>query len=63
VSDREKPVTAAPPCTYCLDPGADVCVRAVPTLEGSRLEFAHSDCASDRGVTPLYRLVAVEATQ
>lgn len=57
-------MTADPPnCTYCLTPGADVCVRAVPTLGGSRLEFAHTDCAAGRGVAPLYRLVAIEAAR
>lgn len=53
-------MTESPPCTYCLQPNVDVCVRAVPTISGPRLEFAHTGCAADRGVTPLYRLVPVE---
>lgn len=63
MSDREKSVTGQtdpPECTYCLNPGADVCVRAVPTTSGPRLEFAHTGCADDRGVAPLYRLVPME---
>ncbi|MFK0222259.1 hypothetical protein ACIQWN_29215 [Streptomyces vinaceus] len=57
-------MTADPPeCTYCLHPGADVCVRAVPTVSGARMEFAHAGCAAERDVAPLYRLVAVEAVQ
>lgn len=50
-----------PDCTYCLKAGADVCVRAVPTAAGPRLEFAHEECAASRGVAPLYRLVPLEA--
>lgn len=49
-----------PDCTYCLRPDPDVCVRAVQTLTGPRLEFAHEACADGRGVRPLYRLVPVE---
>ena len=50
----------SPECTYCLRPDADVCVRAVQTVTGPRLEFAHTACAADRDVRPLYRLIPME---
>jgi hypothetical protein len=50
----------SPDCTYCLKPDADVCVRAVPTVNGPRLVFAHTGCAADRGAPALYRLLPVE---
>lgn len=53
-------MSESPDCTYCLRPDPDVCVRAVPTVNGPRLEFAHEACADGRGIRPLYRLIPVE---
>lgn len=45
-------------CTYCPEPGADVCVRMHTTSSGSGIAvFAHSTCAERRGVWTLYRVM------
>lgn len=53
-------MSTPPDCTYCLKPDADVCVRAIPTVNGPRLEFAHGACAEARAVPALYRLTPIE---
>ncbi|QGV81399.1 hypothetical protein [Streptomyces ficellus] len=47
-----------PVCAYCPKPGADVCVRTLPSTSGpDRAVLAHRACAETRGVRPLYELV------
>lgn len=46
-------------CTYCLEPGADCCVREIPRSGGSPDPvYAHRRCAVRAGVKPLYVLTA-----
>ncbi|MFF7851943.1 hypothetical protein ACFZDF_30790 [Streptomyces sp. NPDC007910] len=42
------------PCTYCPEPGADVCVRTQRDDAGGAHIYAHRECADERGVIPLY---------
>ncbi|WP_328721717.1 hypothetical protein OHT52_20995 [Streptomyces sp. NBC_00247] len=46
-------------CTYCPEPGADVCVRMHVASSGSGgiSVFAHAACAEQRGVQVLYRVL------
>ncbi|MEU2077088.1 hypothetical protein [Streptomyces sp. NPDC013489] len=41
-------------CTYCPEPGADVCVRSQRDEEGGAHIYAHRACAEARGKIPLY---------
>ncbi|MFJ3537075.1 hypothetical protein ACIPQA_16580 [Streptomyces sp. NPDC090109] len=41
-------------CTYCPEPGADVCVRTQRDEDGGKHIYAHRECADARGVIPLY---------
>ncbi|MFV0130099.1 hypothetical protein ACLGI4_20735 [Streptomyces sp. HMX112] len=51
-------------CIYCPESGADVCVRTVSTSNGhGRHEFAHRACAEERGVLPLYVVLASGLTE
>ena len=45
-------------CTYCTEPGADVCVRMLEAGSGpGAAVLAHRACAEERGVTVLYALL------
>jgi hypothetical protein len=45
-------------CTYCPEPGADVCVRVNPSSSGPGCSvLAHRTCAEQRGVPVLYALL------
>lgn len=45
-------------CTYCPEPGADVCVRVHVQSSGSGTSvYAHAACAAERGQPVLYRLL------
>ncbi|MCX5398961.1 hypothetical protein [Streptomyces sp. NBC_00102] len=45
-------------CTYCPEPGADICVRIHVTGVGSGTTvYAHAACAEQHGVPALYRLL------
>lgn len=42
-------------CTYCPEPGADVCIRTRRDEAGDTSHiYAHQSCAEERGVLPLY---------
>ncbi|WP_267242769.1 hypothetical protein [Streptomyces sp. PR69] len=46
-----------PSCVYCPEQGPDACVRLTypsPESPGEPV-FAHTDCATARGIVPLYR--------
>ncbi|MCX5396741.1 hypothetical protein [Streptomyces sp. NBC_00102] len=50
-------------CRYCPKPGADVCVRTHGTGSGSGTAvFAHAECAEQRGVQVLYRVLPEAVT-
>ncbi|MGW2280201.1 hypothetical protein [Streptomyces sp. NPDC001770] len=45
-------------CTYCPEPGPDICVRIHGTGVGpGTAVYAHAACADQRGVPALYRLL------
>ncbi|MGW7366711.1 hypothetical protein ACWGI8_25550 [Streptomyces sp. NPDC054841] len=50
---------ARPPCTYCTEPGADVCVRVHESAAGGAGQsvYAHRTCAEQRNVPVLYALI------
>lgn len=50
--------TRGRPCTYCPEPGADVCVRVLADNSGPGAHvYAHRACAADRGVVPMYSFI------
>jgi hypothetical protein len=45
-------------CTYCPEPGADVCVRVLADNSGPGQHiYAHRACAEARGVVPMYSFI------
>lgn len=45
-------------CTYCPEPGADVCVRMMESGSGpGAAVLAHRACAEQRSVPVLYELI------
>lgn len=51
-------------CTYCPEPGADVCVRIHVESSGSGLSvFAHEQCATEHGAPVLYRVLPEAVAQ
>lgn len=47
-------------CDLCEEPGADACIRMASGAPGERNRpvYGHADCARQRGIVPLYRLVS-----
>lgn len=49
-------------CTYCPQPGADVCIRDYPSASGSgHAIHAHRACAQTHGDAVLYALTTGSA--
>ncbi|MFF8828422.1 hypothetical protein [Streptomyces sp. NPDC015131] len=45
-------------CAYCPEPGADVCVRSLPSNSGpDHPVYAHRACARARGEQTLYEVL------
>ncbi|MFF7183308.1 hypothetical protein [Streptomyces sp. NPDC008121] len=45
-------------CTYCPEPGADVCVRVMADNSGPGQHlYGHRACAKARGVVPMYSFI------
>lgn len=45
-------------CTYCPEPGADVCVRVHESSSAASMSvYAHRACAETRGVPVLYSIL------